>query len=93
MTLAAATAFIKKRKIIVSVGGYHGGVPTFANGSNTVDVPQHFPYAEYNDPNVVSAYLRKIKATLQRYHVHFDPRAPGALPHADDNRCKARHEC
>ncbi|RDU98710.1 aspartate aminotransferase family protein [Trinickia dinghuensis] len=49
MMLAAAKAFTGRQKVIVFIGGYHGGVLTFARGPSSVNVPHEFLYAEYND--------------------------------------------
>ncbi|MBI0330655.1 aspartate aminotransferase family protein [Burkholderia plantarii] len=49
MMLATAKAFTGRRKVIVFVGGYHGGVLTFGRGANVINVPHEFLYAEYND--------------------------------------------
>lgn len=49
MALAAATAFTKRRKILVFEGGYHGGVLMFAHGNSPVNVPHQFVIAPYND--------------------------------------------
>jgi len=57
MMLATAKAFTGRGKIIVFVGGYHGGVLTFARGANIVNVPHEFLYAEYNDLDSVRRLL------------------------------------
>lgn len=57
MMLAVAKAFTGRSKIIVFVGGYHGGVLTFGRGHNAVNVPHEFLYAEYNDLDSVRGLL------------------------------------
>ncbi|SEK15510.1 glutamate-1-semialdehyde 2,1-aminomutase [Paraburkholderia tropica] len=57
MMLAAAKAFTGRSKIIVFVGGYHGGVLTFGRGHNPVNVPHEFLYAEYNNLDSVRQLL------------------------------------
>jgi len=57
MMLAAAKAFTARSKIIVFIGGYHGGVLTFGRGYNPVNVPHDFLYAEYNDLESVRRLL------------------------------------
>lgn len=49
MTLAAACAATKRRKILVFEGAYHGSVLAFASGSSPVNVPHSFVIARYND--------------------------------------------
>jgi len=57
MMLATARAFTRRSKVIVFVGGYHGGVLTFGRGANIVNVPHAFLYAEYNDLDSVRRLL------------------------------------
>ncbi|CAD6547737.1 aspartate aminotransferase family protein [Paraburkholderia sabiae] len=57
MMLAAARAFTGRSKVVVFVGGYHGGVLTFGRGPNAVNVPHEFLYARYNDVNSVARLL------------------------------------
>lgn len=49
MALAAATAFTRRRKILVFEGAYHGGVLSFARGASPVNVPHDFVVSTYND--------------------------------------------
>ena len=55
MALAAAKAFTGRSKVIVFVGGYHGGVLTFGSGPAKVNVPHDYLYATYNDAAAVDA--------------------------------------
>ena len=55
MALAAAKAFTGRSKVMVFVGGYHGGVLTFAGGPSGVNVPHDYLYAPYNDAAAVDA--------------------------------------
>ncbi|MEJ2624144.1 MAG: aminotransferase class III-fold pyridoxal phosphate-dependent enzyme, partial [Pseudolabrys sp.] len=68
MALAAATAFTKRRKIVVFEGSYHGGVLTFAHGNSPVNVPHHFLIAPYNDlartREIIDANKRELAAIL-----------------------------
>lgn len=57
MMLATAKAFTQRNKVMVFVGGYHGGVLTFGRGANVVNVPHEFLYAEYNDLDSVRRLL------------------------------------
>lgn len=49
MALAAARAFTGRAEIMVARGGYHGGVMTFANGQNPVNLPVPTRFLDYND--------------------------------------------
>jgi len=55
MALAAAKAFTGRPKVMVFVGGYHGGVLTFGSGPAKVNVPHEYLYAPYNDAAAVDA--------------------------------------
>ncbi|MEP7099541.1 MAG: aminotransferase class III-fold pyridoxal phosphate-dependent enzyme [Burkholderiales bacterium] len=55
MAFAAAKAFTGRSKVMVFVGGYHGGVLTFGNGPAKVNVPHDYLYAPYNDEAAVDA--------------------------------------
>ncbi|MBN3811463.1 aminotransferase class III-fold pyridoxal phosphate-dependent enzyme [Paraburkholderia sp. Ac-20347] len=59
MMLATAKAFTGRSKVIVFVGGYHGGVLTFGRGANVINVPHEFLYAEYNDLDSVRRLLEE----------------------------------
>jgi glutamate-1-semialdehyde 2,1-aminomutase len=49
MALSAAVAHTGRRKVLVFVGGYHGGVLSFGSGNAPVNVPHEFLLARYND--------------------------------------------
>ncbi len=49
MALAVATHHTGRRKVVVFANGYHGGVLTFAGGSNPVNVPHDWVICRYND--------------------------------------------
>jgi glutamate-1-semialdehyde 2,1-aminomutase len=49
MALAAATHHTGRAKVVVFAHGYHGGVITFAAGSNPVNVPHDWQVCRYND--------------------------------------------
>jgi glutamate-1-semialdehyde 2,1-aminomutase len=49
MALAAAKAYTGRSKVMVFMGGYHGGVLTFVSGNSRVNVPHDFVIATYND--------------------------------------------
>jgi glutamate-1-semialdehyde 2,1-aminomutase len=59
MAISAAKVHTGRSKIIVFNGGYHGGVLTFAKGSNPVNVPHDFLVADYNSLDSVQALLEK----------------------------------
>ena len=49
MAISAARVHTRRDKVLVFAGGYHGGVLTFANGNNPVNVPHDLLIANYND--------------------------------------------
>ncbi|KAG4435966.1 hypothetical protein IFR05_008547 [Cadophora sp. M221] len=51
MALAAATAFTKRKKILVFKNGYHGGTLSFPDSLDPVNtnLPHEFVFAPYND--------------------------------------------
>jgi glutamate-1-semialdehyde 2,1-aminomutase len=59
MALAAATAFTRRRRILVFHGGYHGAVLSFARGRSAANVPHDFIVSTYND---VAGTQRLIEA-------------------------------
>jgi glutamate-1-semialdehyde 2,1-aminomutase len=64
LALAAATAFTKRRRIMVFHGGYHGGVMTFAKPTSPVNVPHDFVLAPYNDIAATEALIAANADTL-----------------------------
>lgn len=55
MTLAVATHHTGRHKIIVFRNGYHGGVITFGNDTNPVNVPHDWVLCDFNDLDSVRA--------------------------------------
>ncbi|ETS86890.1 hypothetical protein PFICI_00718 [Pestalotiopsis fici W106-1] len=49
MALAAALHYTKKRKVLVFLGGYHGGTLAFAKEHDPVRLPHEFVIGTYND--------------------------------------------
>jgi glutamate-1-semialdehyde 2,1-aminomutase len=49
MAISAARAFTGRDKVLVFLGGYHGGLLSFAAGQSPVNAPYDVLLAEYND--------------------------------------------
>ena len=64
MALAAAKAWTGRAKVMVFVGGYHGGVLTFASGHAKVNVPHDWVLAPYNDLAAVDRLFDEHGANL-----------------------------
>jgi len=64
MALAAATHHTERRKIVVFVNGYHGGVLTFGGGDNPVNVPHEWVICRYNDLADVSSAFDEHSADI-----------------------------
>lgn len=49
MAIALAKVYTKRSRILVFSHGYHGGVLTFEDAANPLNIPHHFTVAKYND--------------------------------------------
>lgn len=84
MLLAAARAFTGRSKVVVFVGGYHGGVLSFGRGPNAVNVPYEFLYAEYNDLDSVRRLLDENASEVAAILVEPMQGASGCIVGAAD---------
>ncbi len=80
MALAAATAFTRRRKILVFEGGYHGSGLTFAGGGSPANLPYPFVVAPYNDIGATRALLEREAADLAAILVEPMLGAGGCIP-------------
>lgn len=64
LAIAAAQAFTGRRKVMVFVGAYHGGVLTFVNGPSRVNVPHDWILAPYNDAAAAQQLIERHAADL-----------------------------
>ncbi|MCW5653078.1 aspartate aminotransferase family protein [Hydrogenophaga sp.] len=80
MALAVATAFTKRRRILVFRGAYHGGVLTFGAGHSPVNVPHDFLIGRYNDTEGALALIRENAADLAAVLVEPMQGSGGCIP-------------
>jgi glutamate-1-semialdehyde 2,1-aminomutase len=64
MAISAALAFIKRRRVLVFDGGYHGAVFGFAGGGNPLNAPFSYLVATYNDVDGTRDLIRRHAAEL-----------------------------
>ncbi len=64
MAISAARAIMKRSKIMVFEGGYHGGVFFFARGGSPINAPFDFVVAQYNDVEGTVALIDKNSTDL-----------------------------
>jgi len=84
MAIAAAKAFTGRSKVMVFIGGYHGGVLTFVNGNSRVNVPHDFVLAPYNDSAAVEQLFEQHASDLAAVLVEPMQGSGGCIP-ADDS--------
>ena len=98
IALGAATAFTKRRKIVVFEGGYHGGVLAFPPGGAGLNVPHDFIVAPYNDAEAATRLIRQHERELAAVLVEPMLGAGGCIPadreflatlRAETSRCGA----
>jgi glutamate-1-semialdehyde 2,1-aminomutase len=64
MAISTARAIMKRPKIIVFEGGYHGGVFHFPPGGSPINAPFDFVVAQYNDTDGTVALIDRIGSDL-----------------------------
>ena len=64
MAISAARAIVKRPKIMVFEGGYHGGVFHFAAGGSPINAPFDFVVAQYNDTDGTVTLIDRIGSDL-----------------------------
>jgi glutamate-1-semialdehyde 2,1-aminomutase len=64
MAISAARAIIKRPRIMVFEGGYHGGVFHFPPGGSPINAPFDFVVARYNDTDGTVALIDQIGSDL-----------------------------
>jgi glutamate-1-semialdehyde 2,1-aminomutase len=64
MALSAARAFTGRERVLVFLGGYHGGLLSFAAGASPVNAPYDVLLAEYNDAAAARAMLEENADTV-----------------------------
>jgi glutamate-1-semialdehyde 2,1-aminomutase len=80
LALAAATAYTRRRKIMVFEGAHHGGVLTFAAGPSPANVPHDYVLAPYNDPEQTLSLIRAHGDALAAILVEPMLGAGGCIP-------------
>ncbi len=81
MAISAARAIIKRPKIMVFEGGYHGGVFYFAADGSPINAPFDFVVAQFNDTDGTVALIDRDR---------FRPRRRGGR--ADDGKRRLHPE-